>query len=122
MYTNERFKIQLKNLLLRLSLSEEIGNELRTFEIGTNAGLSLPISELLDFVRATEQKKQDTKDTANGVFSGQYSEGKKFDKQKYFKEWDRIKKDIAKFCWRCGKLNKTDSHKEVRCKQSCKCT
>ena len=89
MYISDRFKIPFKGVLLRHSLSAEVGRELRTFEIGNNAGLSLPISELLDFVRATKQKKQDTKDTANGVFLGQYSEGKKFNSTKYGMEAHR---------------------------------
>ena len=76
MYISDRFKIQFKSILLRHSLSQETGRELRTFKIGTNAGLSLPISELLDFVRATEQKKQGKQETVNGVYQGKPFKGR----------------------------------------------
>ena len=47
---------------------------------------------------------------------------KKFNTSKYKEAWDRLKKELGKYCWRCGKLNKTDSHKATCCKTPCKCT
>ena len=79
MYISDQFKIPFKGVLLRHSLSAEVGRELRTFEIGNNAGLSLPNNELLEFVRATEQKKQGKKETVNGVYPGKPSKGGEFE-------------------------------------------
>ena len=68
MYQGDQFKKAFKALLLRNSLSAEVGEELRTFESSNNASLSLPNNELLEFVRITEQKKQNTNESVNGSF------------------------------------------------------
>ena len=61
--------------------------------------------------------EQQNKNITNGVKDENYS-----NKTMFLKQWASIKKDISKFCWKCGKLNKANGHIGILCKQICKCT
>ena len=114
--------------MLRSSLSTEVAELTRTFEISNNASLGLPNGELIEYVRRMETNIENSKESVNKVFinptnekvvygnSGKrnsYGNSSYSEKRIANDEFNRRRRDLlGNNCSRCGKTARTNSHPE----------
>ena len=126
MYQNAGYKDMFKHLLLRHSLTPDIAETVRTFEISSNESLGLPNNELIEFVRRLEKNNnKENKENVNRMYDNfNRSNQRNGDQGKTlrFEEFNRIRKELlGKLCARCGDTAKTDQHPRNSCDKVVKC-